>query len=155
MNCYWVFRPALPFVAPIRRHVIGPIIRRARPRLRHAAVWVCTSGAVLVPLPGPIPHAPVGTVAPAYTDLGTDMGMGFGGLGIGPLIGAGSASDRLPLPGVGDVMATLPERPVLDVPGVSVGAVVDVPLVAVPEPASVAMFALGLVSLGLIVRGLT
>jgi hypothetical protein len=146
ITCAWIFRPALPAARVIRRHIIGPAIRRARPRLRHAAVWVCSAGATLVPLPGPLQILPpAGVTAPIYGE-GYDLTPGLGGVGFGALTGPGAIPApflaRLPPPG-----------PLLDVPGLLVsGEAPGDAVTAVPEPASVVVFVTCLVSLAMIRR---
>lgn len=141
MNCTWIFKPLLPYTAPIRRHVIGPAVRRAHRPLRHVALWVCSGGATLIPLPGPTPFAPVGTDAPIYGAAPAVPGIvaGFGAL-----------------PGI---VPTLPARgPLLDVPGpvLTSGALVsEVGPVSVPEPSSAVLFAAGLVVMSLAMKGIT
>jgi len=149
--CHWVWKPVLPFAAPVARRVVGPIVRRFRPRLRHAAVWVCSGGAALVPLPGPAPiPPPVGIEAPIYGEVLP----GFGGIGAIGSFGAPGFIGATPLVLPGDVLVSLPPRgPLLDVVGdVVPGSGVTADATPVPEPSSAAVMVGALLVLGVFAR---
>lgn len=126
--CHWIFRPALPYAAPFRRHVLGPVVRRLHRPLRHAALWVCTGAATLVPLPNAAPIPPAGTIAPIY--------------------GAATPSGYGALPGI---VPSLPARGVLlNVSGPVVTSAAVSEATPVPEPGALLLFATSLVGLVLV-----